>query len=62
MYRNIQKKWVLLIPFLLSAAIETTQYIMGLGIAEFDDIFGNTVGGWVGIAVAYVVIKWKKKS
>ena len=35
---------------------------MGLGIAEFDDIFGNTVGGWVGIAVAYVVIKWKKKS
>ena len=62
LYRNIQKKWVLLIPFLLSEAIETTQYIMGLGIAEFDDIFGNTVGGWVGIAVAYAVIKWKEKS
>lgn len=59
LYRNIQKKWVLLIPFLLSVAIETIQYIMGLGIAEFDDIFGNTVGGWVGIAVAYMMIKWK---
>ena len=62
LYRNIQKKWVLLIPFLLSVAIETTQYITGLGIAEFDDIFGNTVGGWIGIAVAYAVIKWQKKS
>jgi hypothetical protein len=49
LYRNIRKKWVLLIPLLLSIAIETTQYITGLGIAEFDDVFGNTMGGWIGI-------------
>lgn len=40
-YRIIQKKWVLLVPFLMSVVIEATQYITGLGIAEFDDVFGN---------------------
>lgn len=58
-HRNIRKKWVLLIPLLLSIAIETTQYITGLGIAEFDDVFGNTLGGWIGIVIAYMVMKWK---
>ena len=50
---------MLLIPLLLSIAIETTQYITGLGIAEFDDVFGNTLGGWIGIVIAYMVMKWK---
>ena len=59
LYRNIRKKWVLLIPFLLSIALETTQYITGLGIAEFDDVFGNTVGGWIGMVAAYVVANQK---
>ena len=27
------------------------QYITRLGIAEFDDVFGNTLGGWIGVAV-----------
>ena len=52
LYRWFQKKWVLLIPFVMSVAIETTQYLTGLGIAEFDDVFGNTMGGWIGILVA----------
>ena len=56
MYRWFQKKWVLLIPFVMSVAIETTQYITGLGIAEFDDVFGNTMGGWIGILTAYAVV------
>lgn len=53
LYRWLQKKWVLLIPFVISMAIETTQYITGLGIAEFDDVFGNTLGGWIGMLVVY---------
>lgn len=44
LYRWFQKRWVLLLPFVMSVAIETTQYITGLGIAEFDDVFGNTMG------------------
>ena len=51
LYRIFQKKWVLLIPLVFSVLIETTQYITGLGIAEFDDVFGNTLGGWIGVVV-----------
>ena len=58
LYRWFQKKWVLLIPFVMSVAIETTQYITGLGIAEFDDVFGNTMGGWIGALVAYIIMMW----
>ena len=60
-YRWIQKKWVLLIPFVMSVVIETTQYITGLGIAEFDDVFGNTMGGWIGILVAYIIMMWRSE-
>ena len=54
LYRIFKKKWVLLIPFVFSILIETTQYITGLGIAEFDDVFGNTLGGWIGVVVVYL--------
>ena len=59
LYRWFQKKWVLLIPFVMSVAIETTQYITGLGIAEFDDVFGNTMGGWIGVLVAWMWLSLK---
>lgn len=62
LYRRLQKKWVLLIPFVMSMAIETTQYIMGLGIAEFDDVFGNTMGGWIGVLVAYIIMMWRSEK
>lgn len=58
LYRWFQKKWVLLIPFVMSVAIEATQYVTGLGIAEFDDVFGNTMGGWIGVLVAYIILMW----
>ena len=61
LYRWFQKKWVLLIPFVMSVAIETTQYITGLGIAEFDDVFGNTMGGWIGILVADIIMMWRSE-
>ena len=59
MYRWFQKKWVLLVPFVMSVAIETAQYITGLGIAEFDDVFGNTMGGWIGVLVAWTWLNRK---
>jgi glycopeptide antibiotics resistance protein len=34
---------------------------MGLGIAEFDDVFGNTMGGWIGILVAYIIMMWRSE-
>ena len=62
LYRWFQKKWVLLIPFVMSMAIETTQYITGLGIAELDDVFGNTMGGWIGVLVAYIIMMWRSEK
>lgn len=62
LYRIIQKKWVLLVLFLMSVAIETTQYITGLGIAEFDDVFGNTMGGWIGVLTAWAWLSRRKFS
>ena len=59
LYRIIQKKRVLLVPFVMSVAIETTQYITGLGIAEFDDVFGNTIGGWIGVLTAWAWLNRK---
>ena len=59
LYRWFQKKWVLLIPFVMSVAIETTQFITGLGIAEFDDVFGNTMGGWIGVLTAWAWLNRK---
>lgn len=59
LYRWFQKKWVLLVPFVMSVAIETIQYITGLGIAEFDDVFGNTMGGWIGVLVAWMWLSRK---
>lgn len=61
LYRWFQKKWVLVIPSVMSVAIETTQYITGLGIAEFDDVFGNTLGGWIGVLVAYIIMMWRSE-
>ena len=59
LYRWFQKKWVLVIPFVMSVAIETTQYVTGLGIAELDDVFGNTMGGWIGVLVAWTWLSRK---
>ena len=59
LHRWFQKKWVLLVPFVMSVAIETTQYITGLGIAEFDDVFGNTMGGWIGVLTAWAWLNRK---
>ena len=59
LYTWFQKKWVLIVPFMMSVAIETTQYIAGLGIAEFDDVFGNTMGGWIGVLVAWTWLSRK---
>ena len=50
---------MLLIPFVMSAAIETTQFITGLGMADFNDVFGNTIGGWIGVLTAWAWLSRK---
>lgn len=52
-------KWVItiIIGFLITTAIELIQLIFHRGYFEFDDIFHNTLGTVIGIAIYIVVIK-----
>lgn len=49
MYRIYQRKSIFASAFIFSILIETTQYITGLGVAEFNDVFENTMGGILGV-------------
>lgn len=58
LYAIFRKKRVWIAALLLSVVIELIQYFTGWGIAELDDLFGNTLGGvigvWGGVAMGYV--------
>lgn len=49
---------VVLAGFLLSATVELIQLTFKIGVFEFDDMIGNTVGCMVGAAVMKM---WEKK-
>ena len=48
--------------FFFSVAIELIQYLTGLGIAELDDVFGNTLGGVIGVMMGVVVEMLEKRK
>ena len=48
-----------MIPRAFLVLIEVIQYITGFGIVEFDDVFGNTMGGWIGVVGAWM---WLSKN
>lgn len=50
-----------LIGLLLSIFIESAQYIFGLGLCEFDDVFHNTIGALMGGLYYRLLAAWKIK-
>ena len=60
LYRLFPKRWIWLVPIGLSALIEATQYVTGLGFAETDDVVSNGLGGLIGVAVAVLVEMWRR--
>lgn len=66
LYAIYRKKRVWIAAFILSLTVELIQYFTGLGIAELDDIFGNTLGGIIGVSfgsvIFYEIGKWKRIS
>lgn len=52
---------VVLIGFLLSASIEIVQLVFRIGLFEFDDMIGNTIGCLIGAAIAKVCWEHRKK-
>ena len=61
-YTIFRKKRVWIVSLLLSILIESIQYFTGLGIAELDDIFGNTFGGIIGVLIAYGLLNRRKRK
>jgi glycopeptide antibiotics resistance protein len=51
--RKISPKRIVMIGCGLSVCIELTQLVTARGLCEFDDVFNNTLGAWLG----YVIYK-----
>ena len=52
---------MVLAGFLLSASIEIVQLVFRIGLFEFDDMIGNTVGCLVGAVVGKTTRELKKR-
>ena len=50
---NIKRAGLLavLISFVITVAIETIQYVDGLGFGETDDVFNNVLGAVLGVGI-----------
>ena len=46
----------------ISAAIEGMQYVDGLGLAEWDDVFNNVLGACLGIGVYKLLVRCCRKE
>ena len=57
LYAVFKRKRVWVAAFFFSVAIELIQHLTGLGIAELDDVFGNTLGGVSGVMMGVVVLE-----
>ncbi len=55
LYSMTKKRWPIMLPIILSAVIELLQYILGLGLAEVDDIISNSFGAVIGLSIAILL-------
>lgn len=55
-YTIFRKKMIWIVALILSVIIELSQYFTGWGIAELDDLFGNTFGGVIGVGIGMVIL------
>jgi len=50
------------LSFVVSVAIEAVQYVDGLGLAEWDDVFNNVLGACLGIGVYTLLVRCCRKE
>lgn len=53
---------VVIAGLLLSVSIEIVQLVFRIGLFEFDDIIGNTIGCFIGALIGKLIRKKKKKT
>ena len=64
LYLCFGERWglkIVLIGFLLSATVELIQLIFNIGLFEFDDMIGNTIGCLIGAVVGKATRELKKR-
>ena len=55
LYRLFPRFYIVIVPILISIAVEVSQYLLGVGLCEVDDVVSNGLGGLIGILVGFVV-------
>ena len=50
-----KRKWMWVVPSMLSILIESIQYFTGVGLFEIDDMITNGVGGVIGYSVSWAI-------
>ena len=55
LYRLFPRFYIVFVPILISIAVEVSQYLLGVGLCEVDDVVSNGLGGLIGILVGFVV-------
>ncbi|KIR01817.1 hypothetical protein P261_00631 [Lachnospiraceae bacterium TWA4] len=62
-FKHLQKFWqVYLLGFAASLGIETIQYIIGMGNADIDDLFNNTMGTLIGYGLWFLCFSMIHKT
>ena len=59
--RGLDTMKCVLIGFLLSFLIEANQFVFYIGLFEFDDIIGNTLGTYIGVMIARRIITIRRE-
>ena len=59
--RGLDTMKCVLIGFLLSFLIEVNQFVFYIGLFEFDDIIGNTLGTYIGVMIARRLIMIRRE-
>ncbi len=60
--RQVNKMWkITLLSGVCSLTVEVVQLLTGVGCFEIDDVFLNTLGGWIGGLLGVVFSKIRKK-
>ena len=61
LYRLFPRFYIVFVPILISIAVEVSQYLLGVGLCEVDDVVSNGLGGLIGILVG-VVVDWVSRD
>lgn len=52
----------ILIVLCISLLIESTQYFARIGVSDINDLILNTAGGFIGVLISSILIKWAGKN